>query len=611
MKIRLFFFVLLLLGLGNPFPTFFTSDLVKVYTKISKFQQTIAIDLLNNKDDLPIVKLTLEQILTSNLENSRISILFQLISWIVKFFERVAIAKPKPTFNGKEIQEISIYNKLRTATLQYVNNRERKSVPEFLDSIGEDGKFIDKTKIVGCSNSILFGKNKIQCLKKFIKLVKKPTASFIGIELIDPLISYLNLPISPLKNADIKEFAALLGFNLRGPNINEELLNKVIALKTSLPTAEYLEVYRQQTTVPGHTLTGNLELETTQPTPVSVQPNTQLNTNTDSDTNIITPGTDHLQSDTTSDENLPNPYDPNESFKFLLSEIAQNEQDIARLKTNLQTLENNAGNENLEKIRLELSELSNKIEEILNDGHNNEEEYNGKLILLNGKLEELNLADAANVNTQLKTKVNELEEALAKMLEANHVKTTNQNEVLNTLKNDINGIKQALANSITMFNNDKDKLQVIFEPLNKLSEDVENLKLKLQDFNVNSVPTTITETNTNARNINMKATLLHVINNLIIECEHIKLLLSKPKESKYIPEFLNDKQIKYVQFSTVVPNIFEIEWDYYDGLTEEHIISPISLCDKTRCYHFTNKGYGKEKGMFESNDCVKIIENEY
>ncbi len=94
----------------------------------------------------------------------------------------------------------------------------------------------------------MFGKNKIQCLKKFIKLVKKPTASFIGIELIDPLISYLNLPISPLKNADIKEFAALLGFNLRGPNINEELLNKVIALKTSLPTG-YSRVFRSiQTT---------------------------------------------------------------------------------------------------------------------------------------------------------------------------------------------------------------------------------------------------------------------------------------------------------------------------------------------------------------------------
>ena len=77
MKIGLFFFVLLLFRLGNPFLTFLTSDLVKVYTKISKFQQTIARDLLNNKDDLPIVKLTLEQILTSNLENSRISILFQ------------------------------------------------------------------------------------------------------------------------------------------------------------------------------------------------------------------------------------------------------------------------------------------------------------------------------------------------------------------------------------------------------------------------------------------------------------------------------------------------------------------------------------------------------
>ena len=71
----------------------------------------------------------------------------------------------------------------------------------------------------------------------------------------------------------------------------------------------------------------------------------------------------------------------------------------------------------LKKIRLELSELSNKIESILNDGHDNEEEYNGKLILLNGKLEELNLADTANANINFKTKVNELEEALTKMLE--------------------------------------------------------------------------------------------------------------------------------------------------------------------------------------------------
>ena len=50
--------------------------------------------------------------------------------------------------------------------------RKRKSVPEFLDSIGENGQFIDKTTVavVGCSNSILVGKNRIQCLEKFFKL---------------------------------------------------------------------------------------------------------------------------------------------------------------------------------------------------------------------------------------------------------------------------------------------------------------------------------------------------------------------------------------------------------------------------------------------------------
>ena len=85
------------------------------------------------------------------------------------------------------------------------------------------------------------------------------------------------------------------------------------------------------------------------------------------------------------------------------------------------------------------------------------------------------------------------------------------------------------------------------------------------------------EDNNNAQKINMKTLLLHVVNNLIIDCEHIKLLLSKPKESKYIPDFLKDMQIRYVQFSTIIPNIFEIEWEYYDNLTEEHIIFPIPI----------------------------------
>ena len=59
----------------------------------------------------------------------------------------------------------------------------------------------------------------------------------------------------------------------------------------------------------------------------------------------------------------------------------------------------------------------------MNDEHNNEEEYNGKLILLNGKLEELNLADKANENINIRTKINELKEALTRMLESNQVKT--------------------------------------------------------------------------------------------------------------------------------------------------------------------------------------------
>ena len=94
---------------------------------------------------------------------------------------------------------------------------------------------------------------------------------------------------------------------------------------------------------------------------------------------------------------------------------------------------------------------------------------------------------------------------------------------------------------------------------------------------------------------------------LIIECEHIKLLLSKPKWSKYIPSFLKDMQIKYVKFSTMVPNIFEIEWEYYDHLTEEYILNPIPICDRNICYLFINKGNGNHTEMFALEKCINIM----
>ena len=45
------------------------------------------------------------------------------------------------------------------------------------------------------------------------------------------------------------------------------------------------------------------------------------------------------------------------------------------------------------------------------------------------------------------------------MLEKNQLKNSEQNENLIMLKNDVDNIKLALSNSITMFNDERNKLQ--------------------------------------------------------------------------------------------------------------------------------------------------------
>ena len=48
-----------------------------------------------------------------------------------------------------------------------------------------------------------------------------------------------------LKNPDIKEFATIFGFILKGQK--EGVVKKLIALKTSVPTPLYLELYEIST----------------------------------------------------------------------------------------------------------------------------------------------------------------------------------------------------------------------------------------------------------------------------------------------------------------------------------------------------------------------------
>ena len=71
--------------------------------------------------------------------------------------------------------------------------------------------------------------------------------------------------------------------------------------------------------------------------------------------------------------------------------------------------------------------------------------------------------------------------------------------------------------------------------------------------------------NQSLHDITSKALLMDVINDLIIDCINIKLLVNKPKESKYLQTFLQNTQIKYVHYSSIVPNvnilIMIIYWD--------------------------------------------------
>ena len=197
------------------------------------------------------------------------------------------------------------------------------------------------------------------------------------------------------------------------------------------------------------------------------------------------------------------------------------------------------------------------------------------------------------------------------MLEKNQLKNSEQNENLIMLKNDVDNIKLALSNSITMFNDERNKLQTFLTPLHKLSNDVENMRLKLtvlERENSNGIPT---ENNSqNVHELVKLALLVDTINKLIMECENIKLLLNKPKESKFLPDILKYAQIKYVYFSTLNPNIFVIDWDYYDDITEQFMITPLPICTMKQCHIYTNTGFGfgNDTKVFDQTKCVKIIQ---
>ena len=616
---NLFVWILLLTNSIYSFPTFSTSELATVYTKISNYKQTFAIDFLNNKDAMTIMKVSLEQIFTNAIDKNRISLFFQLINWITQFFERLDISKKQKNLVTEPQIEFKIYEKLQTAINEYSNERKRRTVIEFFESIGEDGKFVEKDKVVGCSNVLMYGQNRVQCLKKYITLVKQPRTEYIGKEFLEPLMTFLNKPVPILKSTDVNDFAVLLDIPLHGPNIYQELFNKLIALKTRIPTPQYRTIYNQ--------LMAEKEISLT-PIPSTVSPvthNTMVSVTPSAltpvtPTQVYTETTEHgvlilnptPTQPTLEPENFPDLNNENSRFKFLLNEIRENERDIKTMQENINKLENTAGIDQLLKLEQEFLALEKKITERLTTGDTSIDDYNTKLLLLTNKLEELDLSDTKGINVQLKSKIAELERILAKMLESNHAKTTSENNEILTLKADVDAIKKALSESITIFNEEKDKLKLFVEPIKKLSSDVEKLKFTLENWD-DTNPQEITKNDDSQRTHEMisKFLLVDAINKLIVECEHIKLLLSKPKESKYIPIFLNNAQIKYVYFSPAIPNIFVVDWEYYDDLENVYSIDPIPICDLKQCYLFVKQGFGNDTKMFQKSDCIKIIQDEY
>ena len=102
------------------------------------------------------------------------------------------------------------------------------------------------------------------------------------------------------------------------------------------------------------------------------------------------------------------------------------------------------------------------------------------------------------------------------MLEGNHAKTTSQNNELLLLKADVDAIKKALSESITIVNEEKDKLKMFVEPIQKLGNDVEKLKVTLENWdNTNSQGLTINDDSQRTHQIISKFLLVDATNKLI------------------------------------------------------------------------------------------------
>ena len=461
-------------------------------------------------------------------------------------------------YNTKTVTELKWFDKI-----QLLHTRIKREDLQIIFSIGHNNNFIDKDSVPGCSQS-LYGRNKVQCILKFFKLVKTPTNLYVGNDLITPLIRLTEIPVSPITHRHMHEFAEILGFSINEP-LKETFLDKLRIMLASIPTPQYTTAYNTLqsilSTVVVHTSTSISPLL---PTPNS-------------------PTLTTLRGPISDDITLLN------SIANIYRGMISNEQEINLLK-------NQISSESIEKNRfLELQAgLGNLETSIVNNLHGDElqsKSFNEKLNKVFDLLDDLKLADTS-VSSNVIEHINMLSKELTELSTSNNYQIGRHTDDLVALGAEINSLKLSIDSSVQALNQDKEQFQSFVNPLLNLANDLEKINVKIQEL----------EQRNNVVNKNLAHTdnlSLHVLSDqisqilldmeklkpsqnsltseateflledLVKEMCQFKLLLTKPQDSTFLREDLSNLKVESLKLFSDEQGIIVIEINYFDDKSEE------------------------------------------
>ena len=553
-----FFLVLNLEIVNSNFPTSYVkNNKIDVYKLINTFQQAFKIDILTPEN---IIKLgDLSQ--TNRLENNTLfSELVSLITWIIQTFLQLQPDLMPNLYNTNTVTELKWFEKIQLL----VNHRlKRNTVSDVTFSIGHNNNFIDKDSVPGCSQS-LYGRNKVQCILKFFKLVKTPTNLYVGNDLLTPLIRLTEIPVSPITHRHMHEFAEILGFSINEP-LKETFLDKLRIMLASIPTPQYTTAYNTLQSI----LSTVVVPTSTSSTPLLPTPNSPTLTT--------------LRGPISDDITLLN------SIANIYRGMISNEQEIKRLK-------NQISSESIEKNHfLEFQAgLGNLETSIVNNLHGDElqsKSFNEKLNKVFDILDDLKLADTS-VSSNVIEHIDKLSKELTELSTSNNYQIGRHTDDLVALGAEINSLKLGIDSSVQALNQDKEHFQSFVNPLLNLANDLEKINVKIQEL----------EQKNNIFNNNLAHTdnlSLHVLSDqisqilldmeklkpsqnsftseatdflledLVEEMRQFKLLLTKPQDSTFLREDLSNLKVESLKLFSADQRIIVIEINYFDDKSEE------------------------------------------